>query len=115
LHRRFGDWLDAEKLTATKAEFMQMESDRIVWLASSPWASPLHLIRKPDGFWQPCGEYRQLKDVTVPDTYPFPNMMDFSAGFVTCKFFLIDLRKCYHRTMHPADISLTATITPFGG
>jgi hypothetical protein len=66
---------------------MQMESDRLVWLASSPWASPFHLIRKPDGFWQPCGEYRQLRDVTVPDTYPFPNMMDFSAGFVTCKFF----------------------------
>jgi hypothetical protein len=94
---------------------MQMESDWIVWLASSPWASPLHLIRKPDGFWQPCGEYFQLKDVTVPDTYPFPNMMDFSAGFVTCTFFLIDLRKGYHRTMHPADIPLTATITPFGG
>jgi hypothetical protein len=28
LHRRFGGWLDAEKLPATKAEFMQIESDR---------------------------------------------------------------------------------------
>ncbi|ROT85276.1 Transposon Ty3-G Gag-Pol polyprotein [Penaeus vannamei] len=23
--------------------------------ASSPWASPLHLVRKPEGTWRPCG------------------------------------------------------------
>ena len=108
--------LDAAKLAAAKAEFAQMEKDGIIRRSCSPWASPLHLVKKPDGSWRPCGDYRRLNGVTVPDTYPLPNMMDFSARVAGCKFFSkIDLRKGYHQIpMHPADIPKTAIITPFG-
>jgi hypothetical protein len=46
--------LDAEKLAAAKAEFLQLEKDRIVRRSDSPWSSPLHMVRKADGSWQPC-------------------------------------------------------------
>ena len=46
--------LDVEKLAAAKAEFLQLEKDRIVRRSDSPWSSPLHMVRKADGSWQPC-------------------------------------------------------------
>jgi hypothetical protein len=79
--------LDAEKLAAAKADFMKMEAEGIICRSSSPWASPLHLVKKPDGSWRPCGDFRRLNNMTVPDTYPLPNMMNFSARVTGCTFF----------------------------
>jgi hypothetical protein len=57
----------------------------------------------------PGGDFCRL-NVTVPDTYPLPNMMDFSARIAGCQIFTkIDLRKDYYQIfMHPADIPKTA-------
>jgi hypothetical protein len=105
--------LDTEKLAAAKAEFAALERDGII---SSPWASPLHMVKKPDGSWRCCGDYRRLNNITVPDTYPLPNMIDFSSRVAGCSVFTkIDLRKGYYQIpMHPADILKTTIITPFG-
>jgi hypothetical protein len=74
------------------------------------------MVKKPDGSWRCCGDYRRLNNVTVPDTYPLPNMMDFSSRVAGCSIFTkIDLRKGYYQIpMHPAGILKTAIITPFG-
>ena len=74
------------------------------------------MVRKADGTWRPCGDYRRLNGVTIPDTYPLPNMMDFTAKASGCTVFSkIDLRKGYHQIpMRAADIAKTAIITPFG-
>ena len=108
--------LDGEKLAAAKKEFLQMEKDGIVRRSNSPWSSPLHMVRKPDGSWRPCGDYRRLNLVTVPDSYPLPNMLDFSERIAGCTIFSkVDLRKGYHQIlMHPGDIEKTAIATPFG-
>ncbi len=105
-----------EKLAAAKAEFAALELDGIIRRSSSPWASPLHMVKKPDGSWRCCGDYRWLNNVTVLDTYPLPNMMDFSSRVSGCSIFTkIDLRKGYYQIpMHPADILKTAIITPLG-
>jgi len=108
--------LNPEKLAAAKAEFAALERDGVMCRSNSPWASPLHMVRKADGSWRLCGDYRQLNGVTVPDSYPLPNMMDFTARISGCKFFSKkDLRKGYHQIpMHEPDIPKTAIITPFG-
>jgi hypothetical protein len=74
------------------------------------------MVRKPDGSWRPCGDYRRLNSVTEPDAYHLPNMMDFTARVAGCTVFSkIDLRKGYLQIpMHPADVQNTAIITPFG-
>lgn len=108
--------LDGEKLAAAKAEFLQMERDGIVRRSDSPWSSPLHMVKKPDGSWRPCGDYRRLNLVTVPDSYPLPNMLDFAERIAGCTIFSkVDLRKGYHQIMmNPEDIKKTAITTPFG-
>jgi hypothetical protein len=74
------------------------------------------MVRKADVTWGPCGDFRRLNMVTVADSYPLPNMLDFAgkvAGFIILS--KIDLRKGYHQIpVHPADIQKTAITTPFG-
>ena len=95
---------------------MQLEKDGIVRRSDSPWSSPLHMVRKADGTWRPCGDFRRLNMVTVADSYPLPNMLDFASKAAGCTIFSkIDLRKGYHQIpVHPADIQKTAITTPFG-
>jgi hypothetical protein len=69
--------LDGVQLAAAKAEFEKMELDGVVRRSMSPWASPLHMVEKSNGGWRPCGDFRRLNLVTVPDSYRLPNMMDF--------------------------------------
>ncbi len=65
-----------------------MERDGIIRRSNSPWSSwSLHIVRKPDGSWQPCGNYRLLNLVAIPDSYPLPNILDFSERIVGCKIF----------------------------
>ncbi len=98
--------LDAEKLAAAKKEFLALEKAGIVRRTNSLWASPLHMFPKQDGTWRPCGDYRCLNSVTVPDTYLIPNMLDFASHAAGCTHFSkIDLKKGYHQVpMNAADI-----------
>ena len=108
--------LDADKLQAAKREFLKMEKEGIIRRSSSCWASPLHMVRKADGSWRPCGDYRLLNLATTPDKYPVPNMQDLSARLHGATVFSkLDLRKGYYQVpMRPSDVAKTAIITPFG-
>ncbi len=84
--------------------------------SNSPWASPLHLVPKKDGSWRPCGDYRRLNAVTIPDRYPLPNMQSLNDRMAGCTVFSkIDLVKAYHQIpIAEEDIPNTAIATPFG-
>jgi Reverse transcriptase (RNA-dependent DNA polymerase) len=88
----------------------------VVRRSASCWASPLHMVRKKDGSWRPCGDFRRLNLITTEDRYPLPNMADLSSRLEGCTVFSkLDLQKGYLQVpVAEEDIKKTAIITPFG-
>jgi hypothetical protein len=90
--------LEPEKHGIAEEEFLALEKAGIIRHSNSLWASPLHLVPKKDGSWRPCGNYRSLNAVTIPDRYPLPNMQSLNDRMAGCTVFSkIDLVKAYHQ------------------
>ena len=108
--------LAPDKLAAAKREFEQLEQMGIVRRSKSQWSSPLHIVTKKSGGLRPCGDYRRLNEVTLPDRYTLPNIQDCTANLAGKRVFSkVDLVKGYHQVpMHPDDVPKTAIATPFG-
>ena len=48
-----------------------------IHLSTSPWSTPVLLIKKKDGLLQLCVDYRYLNKVAVLNKYPLPQIDDF--------------------------------------
>ena len=66
-----------------EAQVQKMLERDVIEQPSSPWASPIVLVKKKDRFTRFCVDYRRLNDVTAKDSYPLPRLDDslaFTAG-----------------------------------
>ena len=92
-----------------------MEKAGIIHSSTSPWSSLLQTFKKKDGGWRPCGDYRRLNTVTVPDPYPLPNIVDFTLRISGSTIFSkLDLQKDYYQVpVSLEDGQETVIITPY--
>nr|GEW98268.1 putative reverse transcriptase domain-containing protein [Tanacetum cinerariifolium] len=84
--------------------------------SSSPWGAPILFVKKKDGSFRMCIDYRELNKLTVKNRYPLPKIDDlFEQLQGSSVYSKIDLRSGYHQLrVEKEDILKTAFRTLYG-
>ncbi|GKA25571.1 putative reverse transcriptase domain-containing protein, partial [Tanacetum coccineum] len=84
--------------------------------SSSPWGAPVLFVKKKDGSFRICIDYRELNKLTVKNCYPLPRIGDlFDQLQGSSVYSKIDLRSRYHQLrIKEEDIPITAFRTRYG-
>ncbi|GKA19564.1 putative reverse transcriptase domain-containing protein [Tanacetum coccineum] len=118
--------LAPSELEELSGQLKELQDKGFIRPSSSPWGAPILFVKKKDGSFRMCIDYRELNKLTVKNRYPLPRIDDLFDQLQGSQFFSkIDLRSGYHQLrVHEDDIPKTTfrtryrhfefTIIPFG-
>ncbi|KAJ9528742.1 hypothetical protein QJQ45_020628, partial [Haematococcus lacustris] len=104
------------ELAELKKQITEMQEKGFIRPSTSPYGAGVLFVRKKDGSFRMCVDFRPLNRITVKNKYPLPrvdNLLDRLHGATV--FSKIDLRQGYHQIrIAPEDIPKTAFRTRYG-
>ncbi|GJV09559.1 putative reverse transcriptase domain-containing protein [Tanacetum coccineum] len=110
------DLLALSKLQELSTQLQELSNKGFIRPSSSPWGAPVLFVKKKDGSFWICIEYRKLNKLTVKNRYPLLRINDlFNQIQGSSVYSKIDLRSGYHQLrVHDEDIPKTAFRTRYG-
>ena len=104
------------ELRELKARLQESLGKGFIRPSASPWGAPVLLVKKKDGSYRMCIDYRLLNNVTIKNKYLIPRIDDlFDQLLGACDFSKIDLRSGFHQLkIRAADVLKVAFRTRYG-
>ncbi|GJR72040.1 putative reverse transcriptase domain-containing protein [Tanacetum coccineum] len=108
--------LAPSKMKELSGQLKELQDKGFIRPSSSPWRAPVLFVKKKDGSFRMCIDYRELNKLTIKNRYPLPRIDDLFDQLQGSQYFSkIDLRSGYHQLrVHEADIPKTAFRTRYG-
>ncbi|GJZ26368.1 putative reverse transcriptase domain-containing protein [Tanacetum coccineum] len=107
--------LAPSELEELSGQLKELQDKGFIRPSSSPWGAPVLFVKKKDGSFRMCIDYRELNKLTIKNRYPLPRIKDLFDQLQGSRYFSkIDLRSRYHQLrVHEDDIPKTAFRTRF--
>ncbi|GJX03165.1 putative reverse transcriptase domain-containing protein [Tanacetum coccineum] len=108
--------LAPSKMKELSEQLQELSDKGFIRPSSSPWGAPVLFVKKKDGSFGMCIDYRELNKLTVKNRYPLLRIDDlFDQLQGSCIYSKIDLRSGYHQlSVREQDIPKTAFQTRYG-
>ncbi|GJU80152.1 putative reverse transcriptase domain-containing protein [Tanacetum coccineum] len=108
--------LAPSELEELSGQLKELQDKGFIRPSSSPWGAPVLFVKKKDGSFRMCIDYRELNKLPVKNRYSLTRIDDLFDQLQGSQFFLkIDLRSGYHQLrVHEDDIPKTTFRTRYG-
>nr|GEY90658.1 hypothetical protein [Tanacetum cinerariifolium] len=108
--------LAPSELKELSDQLKELSEKGFICPSSSPWGAPVLFVKKKDGSFRLCIDYRELNKLTVKNRYPLLRIDDlFDQLQGSSVYSKIDLRSGYHQLrIREEDIPITAFRTRYG-
>ncbi|GJS48015.1 putative reverse transcriptase domain-containing protein [Tanacetum coccineum] len=108
--------LAPSEMQELSTQLQELSDKGFIRPSSSPWGAPVLFVKKKDGSFRMCIDYRELNKLTVKNRYPLLRIDDlFDQLQGSSVYSKIDLRSGYHQLrVRDEDIPKTAFRTRYG-